>query len=117
MSIKTDTERPYAVGYGKPPPHRRFKPGHSGNPSGRPKGVPNIATVLSKVASERVVITENGGRKTITKLEAAMKQLANKAAGGDARATKLLVQLMNDYGEPVTSSPAVLVIQGADARL
>ena len=24
------------VGYGKPPVHSRFKPGHSGNPKGRP---------------------------------------------------------------------------------
>jgi len=35
-------ERPgYDVGYGKPPAHSRFKPGQSGNPRGRPKGVKN----------------------------------------------------------------------------
>jgi Family of unknown function (DUF5681) len=31
---KTDGE---PVGYCRPPTHSRFKPGHSGNPSGRPK--------------------------------------------------------------------------------
>ena len=28
----------YEVGYGKPPKSKRFKPGASGNPKGRPKG-------------------------------------------------------------------------------
>jgi hypothetical protein len=32
-----------------------------------------------------VVINENGVRKTVTKLEAAIKQLMNKAASGDLR--------------------------------
>ena len=27
----------YHVGYGKPPPHTRFRKGESGNPSGRPR--------------------------------------------------------------------------------
>ena len=40
---------------------------------------------------EKVIITENGNRKTITKREAAFKQLANKAAGGDARTIHLLL--------------------------
>jgi hypothetical protein len=106
-----------AVGYGKPPKHSQFRPGHSGNPGGRPKGLPNISSVLSTALNERVVIVENGVRRTITKMHAAIKQLANKAAGGDGRATKLLLELMREYGEPVTSAPRVLVIQGADARL
>lgn len=118
MSISIDTEQPYEVGYAKPPMHTRFQPGRSGNRNGRPKGVPNISTILSQAANEQVVVTERGARKTITKLQAAMKQLANKAAGGDARATKLLLQLMKEYGEPTAASaPAVIVISGADARL
>jgi hypothetical protein len=34
----------YEVGYGKPPQHSRFKPGHSGNPRGRAKGSLNTHT-------------------------------------------------------------------------
>ena len=76
----------YAVGYGKPPSHSRFKPGASGNPNGRPKGSLNLITVLQKALHEMVTINENGKRKRITKLEATMKQLTNKAATGDMRA-------------------------------
>jgi hypothetical protein len=36
--------------------------------------------------NEKVTINENGQRRRITKQEAAVKQLANKAASGDKRA-------------------------------
>lgn len=81
----------YAVGYRKPPAHSRFKPGASGNPNGRPKGSLNLATVLQKALRERVTITENGKRRKITKLEATMKQLTNKAVTGDMRAMGQLI--------------------------
>lgn len=81
----------YEVGYGKPPKATRFSKGESGNPKGRPKGKLNIATVLARTLEEPVVINENGQRKTITKLEAVVKQLVNKAASGDLAATKQLL--------------------------
>src|SRR5262249_53996875 len=88
------TEAP--VGYGSPPRSTRFKKGVSGNPRGRPKGSMNIATVFTKTLREKVVINENGRRKTITKLEAALKQLVNKAASGDLKALNQLVNLARD---------------------
>lgn len=39
------------VGYGKPPVETRFKPGQSGNPGGRPKGV--SLTALLREAMEQ----------------------------------------------------------------
>ena len=82
------------VGYGRPPMMTRFRPGQSGNPRGRPKGARNLSTVLAAALSERVAITENGRRRRITKLEAAVKQLVNRAASGEARATQLLLALV-----------------------
>jgi len=84
------------VGYGSPPESTRFKKGVSGNPKGRPKGSLNVATAFAKALRERVVVTEHGQRKTITKLEAALKQLVNKAAAGDLRALRQLVELARD---------------------
>ncbi|MFL6387935.1 MAG: DUF5681 domain-containing protein [Terriglobales bacterium] len=78
-----NNEQETGVGYGKPPVQTQFRKGQSGNPKGRPKGRLNVATVLEKALHEKVVINENGRRRTITKLEAAMKQLVNKAASGD----------------------------------
>src|SRR5882724_5648701 len=73
----------YQVGYGKPPQHTRFKKGESGNPTGRPKGSKNLTTLLEKELKQRVMITENGRRRRITKQEAMVKHLVNKAVSGD----------------------------------
>lgn len=82
------------IGYGRPPSKSRFKRGQSGNPSGRPKGSKNIATVLSRALRERVFVTENGRRRSITKLEASVKQLVNRAASGDERFMRQLLSLL-----------------------
>jgi Family of unknown function (DUF5681) len=88
------------VGYGKPPAHRRFQKGQSGNPAGRPKGSANLSTQLMRALSERVAVTSNGRRKTISKLEAIATQLSNKAASGDLTAIRLLTQLLATQAEP-----------------
>ena len=82
------------VGYGKPPKHTQFKKGQSGNLKGRPKGTLNLAKVLERTLREEVVINENGRRKVITKLEAAITQLVNKAASGDGHAMRYLCHLV-----------------------
>jgi Family of unknown function (DUF5681) len=101
---KNDPEGTYEVGFGRPPTRTRFRPGTSGNPAGRPKGKRNLATVLEKSLQEKVVINENGTRKVITKLEAAVKQLVNKAAGGDLNALRHLIALAKS-AEPSSESP------------
>jgi Family of unknown function (DUF5681) len=54
-----------------------------------------------------VSINENGKRKVITKTEAALKQLSNKAASGDLRAIKELLILVRSAEEQVAlESPA-----------
>jgi len=96
MTEQSRLEKPVTtkVGYCNPPERTRFKKGQSGNPQGRPKGALNMATVLERTLRERVVINENGKRKTITKLEAAFKQLSNKAASGELKALQLLSALV-----------------------
>jgi hypothetical protein len=85
-----------SVGYGTPPEATRFKKGSSGNPKGRPRGSLNVGTLFIKTLREKVVINENGQRKTVTKLEAALKQMVNKAASGDIRALRELLELARD---------------------
>jgi hypothetical protein len=82
-----------AVGYRKPPKNTQFQKGISGNPKGRPKGSKNIATIVDKTGRERITITENGRQRTITKKEAVVLQLTNKAASGDMKAIREHVHL------------------------
>ena len=48
------------TGYGKPPHHSRFKPGHSGNPRGRPKGKISLSQLLDKHLNAKVTVTSGG---------------------------------------------------------
>jgi hypothetical protein len=100
-----DLQQPYDVGFGKPPQHSRFPKGRSGNPKGRPKGKRNLATVLQRTLQEKVVINENGVRKSVTKGVAAIKQLVNKAASGDLVALRMLAILEGSGVDPNTVLP------------
>ena len=82
MKKNKSTPFSYEVGYGRPPAEYRFKKGVSGNPEGRRKGTKNFATIFMKAMAKTVVITENGRRRRISKLDAAVTQLANDAARG-----------------------------------
>ena len=83
-----------AVGYGRPPVHHQFKKGQSGNPAGRKKGARSHSEIIAAAMSERVTVKIDGRSKTMTKLQAALTQQANKAAGGDRHATKALMSLL-----------------------
>jgi hypothetical protein len=80
-----DDEGDHAVGYRKPPRHSQFLKGQSGNPRGRPPGAKNLKTLLNKALNELVVVTENGGRRKVSKREAIITQLVNCSAKGDFR--------------------------------
>ena len=85
------TDKPYEVGFGKPPKGTQFRKGESGNPKGRPKGKPNLATIINRTLQAKVIIKENGRRRKVTKYEAGLIQLSNKAASGDLPALKMVI--------------------------
>jgi hypothetical protein len=96
----------YVVGYGRPPRSTQFKAGQSGNPRGRPKGSLNLATSLQRALRERVTVIERGKQKSITKLDAAAIQLANKAASGDLRAFQYLLPQLALVDATLAVAPA-----------
>jgi hypothetical protein len=104
------------IGYGKPPKRTQFRKGVSGNPKGRPKGSRNLATVLAKALRERVVVNENGRRRTVTKLDAAVAQLVNKSASGDLGALRQLMTLAASTEEELPVSKETQVSE-ADAKV
>jgi len=87
----------YKVGYGKPPKKTRWKKGQSGNPSGRPKGVKNLETVIRQEAYSKIVIKEGGKTQTVTKVEALMKRMMTKGIQGDNKAASIALNLMREY--------------------
>jgi hypothetical protein len=55
--------------------------------------------MLERTLEEEVIITLNGRRRTVTKLQAAIIQLTDKAAGGDLKALQLLTSLLRSAEE------------------
>jgi Family of unknown function (DUF5681) len=114
--MPSDKKRDCAVGYGKPPRHTRFEKGRSGNPKGRPSGAKNLSTLFIEALNETVIIAENGGRRKISKRQAIVKQIVNKAAKGDWRCTKLLLELPQETGSPTEPESSESSFGAADKR-
>jgi hypothetical protein len=81
------------VGYGRPPRHSQFKPGQSGNPTGKRKGVKNFSTEVRQALSSPVAITNNGRSRNVSTQRAALMRLCEKGLKGDPRALDRLIDL------------------------
>jgi hypothetical protein len=87
-----------SVGYGRPPVAKQFKPGQSGNPRGRKKGVKNVATIFNEALYRPVKIRTTGGVRTLPKIEAIVEVIMNKALAGDTAAVSRIVELAHKLG-------------------
>jgi hypothetical protein len=91
------------VGYRKPPRHRTFKPGKSGNPKGRPPGARGKHKLQSAILQRaREIIVEEGDRKvtvregdklvTMDAFTLAVRATHNAAIKGSAMAQRTVIQ-------------------------
>ena len=90
---------PAKVGYCSPPIHSQFKPGQSGNPSGRAKGSQNLKTLFNKVLDEEISLRDGADVKRITKAEAIVRGVVVGALKGDSRNTAILFRLAEQVGQ------------------
>lgn len=96
----------YDVGYGRPPKNSQFKKGESGNPTGRPKKSKNLKTILLNALQEEVIIKEGNQKKVVTKSEALIKSVLNKALSGDVRSMKWVAEkTMDIQGDETDDRP------------
>jgi hypothetical protein len=91
-----DPNESYQVGYGRPPQHRQFRPGQSGNPKGRPKGSKNAATKARAALNRKVTVTLNGKKSQMTVDDIAFRRMGDKAMAGDQKAHSYLLMLADD---------------------
>ena len=91
--IKAPSGAGYEVGYGRPPCQRQFKPGHSGNPKGRPRRDTSLPAILGRSLNELVTIRLNGRPKRIPLSEALIRKMLADATHGDHRAQAQILKL------------------------
>ena len=87
-----------SVGYGRPPVAKQFKPGQSGNPRGRKKGVKNVATIFNDALYRPVKIRIAGRVRTLPKIEAIVEVMMSKALAGDIAAVSKILELAHKLG-------------------
>ena len=92
-------------GDGRPQNDGHFKPGRSGNPSGRPKGARNLKTDLENILKKRVAIRENGKLRYGSSLEAIALKMYDTAAQGDTTASSQLFTI-SEKGELQDTPPS-----------
>jgi hypothetical protein len=73
--------------------------------------------VFAEELTTRIVVTENGKRRTITKRQAVAKQLVNKAVAGDARAIPILLNETRVYEADARTTDAVQVFATTEDQL
>lgn len=107
VSLDTETDDSYDVGYKKPPKKNQFKKGRSGNPKGRPRKKPPEEEmvklliprkVMADVLSAKMTVRTEDGIKEISKLEALYTKYMNDALKGDKHAQRQLNKLLKEHG-------------------
>jgi len=76
------------VGYGKPPKSGQFRPGQSGNPSGKKKGK-GLAHYLHEAGEEEKIFLQDGKKVSMTLNEALSKKVYADAVKGKYQAIKI----------------------------
>jgi hypothetical protein len=89
----------YEVGYGKPPKHRQFKRGQSGNPRGRAREANSGQTDVAGVLGEPLTVTTAGTSQKMSPFEIGVRQLVKRALNkNDLKAILEFLRLCETYG-------------------
>ena len=93
-------------------PDGRFPKGRSGNTNGRPPKAASVSAAIVSAMNKTITASEHGRKRKIRKLDATATQIANKGAGGDLRAGKLLLDMAAkaEALEAATAVPETLTI-------
>lgn len=95
-----------SAGYKRPPSHTRFRPGRSGNPTGRPKRRPSFRTALLAELAETV--PGNDRQRAGSKLQALIRTLVDSAIAGNGRAQTVLIGVLARLGDVEDQEPTSL---------
>jgi Family of unknown function (DUF5681) len=89
-----DKEKPYRVGYGRPPATNRFKPGISGNPDGRRKKAPSFADVTERVLNEKIELRVGDRLLRMSNRDSLVRSAIRQALAGKPRLLTVLPAIM-----------------------
>jgi uncharacterized protein DUF5681 len=95
-----DRDADYKTGRGRPPKDKQFKPGHSGNPSGKRKRPESCRDLMKEELDASISVQENGKTITLSKRKAWVKRVVNGAIKGNPRDEKILLMFEKPPEDP-----------------
>ena len=95
----SDSAGDFKVGYKRPPRHSQFRPGQSGYPGGRERGVRNLRTDVKATLAGSVALNEKGKAKRVSTQEAMLLRLKEKALKGDTRSLEQFIRLAQMFND------------------
>jgi len=121
VNTKRAARGSYEVGYGKPPTHSRFRKGHSGNPSGRPrrKSTERANDIALQEAYRLVPVREGDKIVKMPALQAVHRSqiaLAAKGNGPAQRAVLRVVQAIEKEGHDLNMELLKVAFEYANRR-
>jgi uncharacterized protein DUF5681 len=78
--------------------HTRFKPGKSGNPKGRPRNSRNLRTIIQDALTQKIVLRQGQGKRSITKLEGIVLRQVEGALKGNDKAALAALKMAAQVG-------------------
>ena len=107
----------YEVGYRKPPKHSQFRPGQSGNPKGRRRGLRNLVTDVKSTLGTPVRVKEGGRTRTRSTQEGVLMVLREKALRGSERASDRLLELAERFNNDAAEVGAAQALPADDQAI
>jgi hypothetical protein len=95
-----------SFGYGRQPKKHQFKKGQrSPNPSGRPKGIKNEATILNDLLEEKIQIRVGRRVRTVSMLTAMLMRFRDAALKGDIKSAGFILNRQNQHSSNEPAQP------------
>ena len=111
-------DEPFVVTRGRPPREHQFKPGQSGNPKGRPRKSKELRTLLEEELGSRIEATVGGRVIKLTKRQAMIRRLVDKAIQGDPKAITTILAIEGAKGAASSKTkPSESIATDMDALL
>jgi hypothetical protein len=88
----------YRVGYGRPPRSSQFKPGETGNPSGRPKGRKSLSSQVREEMTTTITVQEGQKRRKVPKIAGVVLRQIQSALKGNDRSAMAVIQMARQLG-------------------
>ena len=117
LAVATTSGPGSGAGYKRPPKATQFKPGQSGNPSGRRRGSRNLRTDLVEILSGEVAaVSEDGQKRTLSRQEVLLLSLFDKAKQGNVGASMALLNMAAKFVE-TAETPAANELSVNDQKI